>query len=56
MIWNGTLLSWSDTKKLSDFVHEHGIQQFINLYRQWSDRDGDEFKWGDEVISFVNEE
>lgn len=53
MIYNGTLLSWSETKKLSDFVHEHGIEQFINIYRRWSDRDDDEFKWGDEVKFFV---
>lgn len=45
----GAVLSWSETKALSSFVQEHGIQQFINLYRKSKDRRGDPFKWGDEI-------
>lgn len=53
MIYNGTLLSWAETKKLSNYFRQHGIEQFINLYLRYKDRDGDPFKWGDEV-SFSN--
>lgn len=46
---DGALLEWKETKKLSKHVRQHGIEQFINLYRRWKHRDGDVFKWGDEV-------
>lgn len=46
---DGALLKWEETKKLSNHVRQHGIEQFINLYRRWRYRDGDVFKWGDEV-------
>lgn len=46
---DGALLKWEETKKLSNHVRQHGIEQFINLYRRWRHRDGDVFKWGDEV-------
>lgn len=42
-------MSWEETKKLSKHVREHGIEQFINLYRRLKDRTGDVLKWGDEV-------
>lgn len=42
-------MSWEETKKLSKHVREHGIEQFINLYRRLKDRTGDILKWGDEV-------
>ncbi|KAF5269270.1 hypothetical protein FQR65_LT02571 [Abscondita terminalis] len=46
---DGTPLSWKDTKKHADVVREHGIIQFINLYKRLRDRQGDVLKWGDEV-------
>lgn len=49
LLSEGTALSWEETKKLADHVREHGIIQFINLYKRVKDRQGDVLKWGDEV-------
>lgn len=49
LLTEGCPLSWEQTKELSNHVREHGIEQFINHYRRWKLRDGDIFKWGDEV-------
>lgn len=49
LLSEGSPLSWDETKKLSKHVREHGIEQFINLYRRLKDRTGDILKWGDEV-------
>lgn len=49
LLSEGSPLSWEETKKLSKHVREHGIEQFINLYRRLKDRHGDVLKWGDEV-------
>lgn len=38
-----------ETKNVSSFVREQGTKQFIAVYNEWKDRDGDPFKWGDEV-------
>lgn len=51
LLTEGSPLSWEETKKLSKHVREHGIEQFINLYRRLKDRTGDILKWGDEVGS-----
>lgn len=53
LLSEGSPLSWEETKKLSQHVREHGIEQFINLYRRLKGRQGDILKWGDEV-SFIN--
>lgn len=50
LLSEGSPLSWPETRKLADHVHEHGISQFINLYNLLKDRQGDVLKWGDEVI------
>lgn len=50
LLTEGSPLSWEETKKLSEHVRKHGIEQFINLYRRLKDRTGDILKWGDEVI------
>lgn len=49
LLSEGSPLSWEATKKLSQHVREHGIVQFINLYKRLRDRQGDVLKWGDEV-------
>lgn len=49
LLSEGSPLSWEETKKLSNHVREHGISQFINLYKKLRDRQGDVLKWGDEV-------
>lgn len=49
LLSEGSPLSWEETHALADHVRQHGIQQFINLYHQLKDRQGDVLKWGDEV-------
>lgn len=49
LLTEGSPLSWEETKKLASHVREHGILQFINLYKRLRDRQGDVLKWGDEV-------
>ncbi|XP_040567390.1 glutamate--cysteine ligase [Lepeophtheirus salmonis] len=53
LLSEGQPLSWSETKKLADHVHEHGITQFINSYEKLKHRHGDDLKWGDEVEYFI---
>jgi glutamate--cysteine ligase catalytic subunit len=49
LLTEGSPLSWKETKNLSEHVRQHGIVQFINLYKRLRDRQGDILKWGDEV-------
>ncbi|XP_059487754.1 glutamate--cysteine ligase [Neocloeon triangulifer] len=49
LLTEGSPLSWPETKALADHVRQHGISQFINLYKRVQDRQGDVLKWGDEV-------
>lgn len=43
------ILTWDESKKVANYVHNQGIEQFIKIFNQWASRDGDSFKWGDEV-------
>ncbi|XP_057665579.1 glutamate--cysteine ligase catalytic subunit-like [Diorhabda carinulata] len=45
----GTPLSHEDTLKWAPYVRDHGITQFINLYKKEAKRKNDPFKWGDEI-------
>lgn len=49
LLTEGSPLSWAETKELANHVRKHGIIQFINLYKNLKDRQGDVLKWGDEV-------
>lgn len=49
LLTEGSPLSWEETKFLADHVRQHGVVQFINLYKRLRDRQGDVLKWGDEV-------
>ncbi|CAB3237386.1 unnamed protein product [Arctia plantaginis] len=49
LLSEGNPLSWEETKALAEHVRQHGIEQFINLYKKLEDRTGDVLKWGDEV-------
>jgi len=49
LLTEGQPLTWEETKQLADHVRQHGIDQFVNLYHQLMDRQGDVLKWGDEV-------
>ncbi|KAG4103081.1 GCS-domain-containing protein [Neocallimastix lanati (nom. inval.)] len=53
----GTPMPWEDAKKKSDYVHEHGIEQFLNVWDQVSKtkKDSEGLLWGDEIeYSVVN--
>lgn len=49
LLTEGTPLTWEETKKLASHVREHGIIQFINVYKKLKERKGDVLKWGDEI-------
>lgn len=59
LLTEGSPLSWEETKKYAKHVREHGIIQFINLYKTLRDREGDVLKWGDEVeyilVKFIHD-
>ncbi|CAH1980035.1 unnamed protein product [Acanthoscelides obtectus] len=59
LLSEGTPLSWEETKKYTQHVREHGITQFINIYKRLRDRQGDVLKWGDEVeyiiVKFIDD-
>ncbi|OUM64939.1 hypothetical protein PIROE2DRAFT_53864 [Piromyces sp. E2] len=53
----GTPMTWDDAKKKSDFVHGHGITQFLNVWKKVSTtkKDSEGLLWGDEIeYSVVN--
>ncbi|KAG0073913.1 hypothetical protein BGZ93_001790 [Podila epicladia] len=49
----GTPLHWNETKKHIDHVREHGIIQFLNLWKVAKDSQKDCLLWGDEVEYMV---
>ncbi|XP_066138172.1 glutamate--cysteine ligase [Euwallacea fornicatus] len=53
LLTEGTPLTWEETKKLVPHVREHGINQFINIYKKLKERKGDVLKWGDEIEYIV---
>ncbi|ORX43424.1 GCS-domain-containing protein [Piromyces finnis] len=53
----GTPMTWDDAKKKSDFIHGHGITQFLNVWEKVSGtkKDSEDLLWGDEIeYSIVN--
>jgi len=55
LLTQGHPLSWEKTKKYIQFIREHGIEQFIHIYKKVKDRRNDCLKWGDEVRRKKNE-
>ncbi len=49
----GTPLPWEEARKLAHHVREHGIIQFLHLWRAIKDRHGDKLLWGDEIEYIV---
>ncbi|BGP33010.1 glutamate--cysteine ligase [Rhodotorula toruloides] len=49
----GTPLVWSEAKKHADYVREHGIEQFLNIWERLKYRTGDRLLWGDEIEYLV---
>jgi len=42
-------MTWEDLLPYIDYIKEHGIAQFVNLYKRNKDRNDPEYKWGDEI-------
>ncbi|QRV94293.1 glutamate-cysteine ligase catalytic subunit [Ceratobasidium sp. AG-Ba] len=53
LLFLGTPLSWEEGKQHADYIREHGITQFLNIWRKLKDREGDGLLWGDEIEYMV---
>ncbi|KAG8708741.1 hypothetical protein FRC08_018734 [Ceratobasidium sp. 394] len=49
----GNPLSWEDGQKHADYIREHGIVQFLNVWKRQKGRRDDELLWGDELECIV---
>ncbi|XP_041333273.1 glutamate--cysteine ligase catalytic subunit isoform X2 [Pyrgilauda ruficollis] len=49
LLSQGSPLSWEETRRYAEHVRQHGILQFLHIYRALRDRHKDVLKWGDEV-------
>ena len=49
LLTQGRPLTWEETKKHAQYIREHGVEQFIHIYKKLKDRRKDCLKWGDEV-------
>ncbi|BFZ54868.1 glutamate--cysteine ligase [Savitreella phatthalungensis] len=49
----GTPLPWSEVRKHTDHVREHGIRQFLSIWHRTKGKERDELLWGDEVEYIV---
>lgn len=49
----GKPLTFEESKQHIEYVKEHGIIQFINIYNNTKHRNFDKFLWGDEVEMFL---
>lgn len=45
----GTPLAWNEAKGYADHVRAHGIEQFLNIYKNQKDKTCSNLLWGDEV-------
>ncbi|KAJ1743355.1 glutamate--cysteine ligase [Coemansia sp. RSA 1821] len=45
----GTPLPWEQAKGLAHEVRQHGIEQFLHIWRSTKDRQKDRLLWGDEI-------
>lgn len=52
LLTQGRPLTWEETKHYTQFIREHGIEQFLQIYNKIKDRRNDCLKWGDEVDLF----
>lgn len=49
LLATGTPLSWHDSQQYIEYVKEHGLAQFLRLYKEQAHRTDDAFRWGDEL-------
>lgn len=45
----GDTLRWEEAKKYAAYIREHGVAQFLSVYRKTKQRTNDALLWGDEV-------
>lgn len=45
----GEPLSWEETKKHAEHVRQHGIKQFLSIFKARRNRSDEFLKWGDEI-------
>jgi glutamate--cysteine ligase catalytic subunit len=45
----GTPLAWNEAKGYADHVRAHGIEQFLNIYKNQKDKTCSNLLWGDEI-------
>jgi glutamate--cysteine ligase catalytic subunit len=49
LLFMGKPLAWEDSMPYLEYIREHGVTQFLNLWDRFKDREGDTLLWGDEV-------
>lgn len=52
-LYEGTPLAWKDSAKAREYVRQHGIDQFLSIWKRNKDREDLDFLWGDEVEGFL---
>ena len=45
----GKPLTSEQMKDKSKYIREHGVKQFLNIWKKWKDIDNDELRFGDEI-------
>lgn len=49
LLVEGKALSPDEIKEKAEYIRDHGIEQFLNIWKNLKDVDNDEFKYGDEL-------
>ncbi|KDQ20142.1 hypothetical protein BOTBODRAFT_27552 [Botryobasidium botryosum FD-172 SS1] len=45
----GEPLHWDDAKEYATHIRDHGVTQFLNVWRKFKSRQNDVFTWGEEI-------
>ncbi|CAE6535453.1 unnamed protein product [Rhizoctonia solani] len=53
LLFLGTPLDWGESRKYADYIREHGVTQFLNIWEKQKSRKDDPFRWGDEIEYMV---
>ncbi|CAE6472141.1 unnamed protein product [Rhizoctonia solani] len=48
-----TPLDWEESRKYADYIREHGVTQFLNIWQKQKSRKDYPFRWGDEIEYMV---
>jgi glutamate--cysteine ligase catalytic subunit len=52
---DGKTLDWEQAQEHLAYIKEHGIIQFLNIYKKFKDRQDNVLLWGDEVINLLKQ-